>query len=320
VATADVARYHQDALAALATQLERYAARQWRHVDQGDIAGSWAVLLLPLLAELTAAQETAATSAEAYLAAVLAAQGITPDIAGLINPAAFAGIASDGRPLASLLAQPATVAKVALSRGATVRRALAAGQASAQIIARLQVTDAGRVADGVALTATRAVPGYVRMLNPPSCSRCVVLAGRVYEWNAGFDRHPHCDCVHVPAAEDVAGDLRTDPRAHFDSLSVAEQDRIFTQAGAAAIRDGADINRVVNARRGMETAARAAGGRGGRLIRRRVFGRDLFVTTEAVTRRGVNRPVRLMPESIYEIAGNDRAEAVRLLRAHGYIR
>lgn len=102
-------------------------------------------------------------------------------------------------------------------------------------------------------------------------------------------------------------------------MDEAEQDRVFGKAGAQAIRDGADIARVVNARRGMTTAADPSGRR--RLVRDE---RGLFTTTEATTRRG-RLPgqvagARLMPESIYEIAKGDRDEAIRLLRAHGYIR
>ena len=43
------------------------------------------------------------------------------------------------------------------------------------------------------------------------------------------------------------------------------------------------------------------------------------MTTEGTGRRQ-RKPVRLMPESIYEIANGDRTEAIRLLRFHGYIR
>jgi hypothetical protein len=129
---------------------------------------------------------------------------------------------------------------------------------------------------------------------------------------------------------------------------------VFTKAGAEAIRLGADIGQVVNARRGAfglstagarVTAAEARmlrGGRDvGRLETRNVFGRDLYVTTEATTTRGAAgvrlgaredrvktkgarytsaRAPRLMPESILKIAGNDRDEALRLLKRFGYIR
>ncbi|MGH8881331.1 MAG: hypothetical protein ACRD0P_28950 [Stackebrandtia sp.] len=268
---------------------------------------------------LSAAQLAAARRGDAYVAAALASQGATSPAAGVVAASALAGIASDGRPLVSLLLQPAIRAVAAIGHGAPVRESMTAGRFALDMIVRTQLADAGRVAEGVAVTANEDVTGYVRLLVPPSCSRCIILAGRVYEWNAGFERHPKCNCRHIPANEDVAGDLRTDPKAYFNSLDPAEQARIFTNDGAQAIRDGADMNRVVNARRGMETAARAAGGRGGRLIRRNVFGRDLFTTTEAVTKRGVNRQIRLMPESIYELAAGNRGEALRLLRAHGYI-
>lgn len=53
-------------------------------------------------------------------------------------------------------------------------------------------------------------------------------------------------------------------------------------------------------------------------------GRDVFVTTEGVTKRGIygktrgKKPVRLMPESIVSLA-TDRADAIRLLKLYGYI-
>jgi hypothetical protein len=79
----------------------------------------------------------------------------------------------------------------------------------------------------------------------------------------------------------------------------------------------------------------------GRLETVNVFGRDLYVTTEGTTTRGLAgvrlgarengvkaseearytsaRAPRLMPESIYQIADGDRDEAIRLLKRFGYI-
>lgn len=78
-----------------------------------------------------------------------------------------------------------------------------------------------------------------------------------------FKRHPGCDCDAIPLAEwddDETNDARRDwifdPGTYFDSLTEDQQDKIFTKAGAQAIRDGADINQVVNARRGMTTAGK----------------------------------------------------------------
>jgi len=108
------------------------------------------------------------------------------------------------------------------------------------------------------------------------------------------------DCIHIPAREDSADDLRTDPRRYFDSLTAAEQDRQFTKAGAEAIRSGADIAQVVNARSGLYSA-------GGRLL-----------TTTAAKARGQGG-VRLMPDQIFRDA-KDREDAIRLLRRFGYLR
>ena len=141
------------------------------------------------------------------------------------------------------------------------------------------------------------------------------MAGRWYKWNAGFQRHPQCDCVHVPAAEDAAGDLTTNPSDYFDSLTPAQQDSIFTKSGAQAIRDGADINQVVNARRGMYRAQSLGGAR----LTREGITRYGYATNAPGSSVAARRGARLMPETIYEVAA-DRADAVRLLRTNGYLR
>src|SRR5699024_5050468 len=151
---------------------------------------------------------------------------------------------------------------------------------------------------GVDIASRRGV-GYVRMLNPPSCSRCSVLAGKFYRWNAGFRRHPGCDCVHVASTQKAidAGSsegLIHDPYEYFNGLSEAEQNKLYTGAGAQAIRDGADLFQVVNSRRGMSYAGVAKdGSRRGQLI---VDAR----TSEGTSRRGnFGRATRLTPDAIY---------------------
>jgi len=37
-----------------------------------------------------------------------------------------------------------------------------------------------------------------------ACSRCAILAGRFYAFNAGFQRHRHCGCQHVPSGRGTA--------------------------------------------------------------------------------------------------------------------
>lgn len=324
----------------------------WRRVDRANIADSWAALVPQLQVALVDVQRQAAGAADGYLAAVLAEQGLNPAGDGPVNVHALAGVASDGRELDVLLNQPALTALTALSRGHTLDRSLASGEAAVRMIAATQVADAGRTADQVALTARRDATGYRRMLVGKSCSRCVILAGRWYAHNAGFDRHPRCDCIHVPGREDTSDDIRTDPKKYFESLTPAEQDRIFTKAGAESVRLGGDLGQVVNARRGArglttagarvtgDEARMLRGGRErGRLEAVDVYGRQLLVTTEGVTVRGVAgarlgaretgrrkagdryrsaKTPRLMPESILQVA-KDRDDAIRLLRRFGYI-
>ncbi len=294
----------------LAERTAKKLAAVWRKVDPGNISRSWYSFLPEAFAIVASGQIAAGVLVDDYVDRALLLQDIDPDRVGSVQASRLAGVASDGRNLTSLLYQPAVATLTDLQRGGSVAHARAAGLLKLDVIGRTQVADAGRGAESVAIAARRRVTGYVRMLSRPSCSRCIVLAGKFYRWNTGFRRHPRCDCRHVPAREDSADDVRTDPRAAFDDLDEAQQDKVFTKAGAEAIRNGADISQVVNARRGMDTAV--------------VFGQQVLHTREGVTRYGVagrrlKSPVRLMPEQIFIEAKGNRAEAVRLLKLHGYI-
>jgi hypothetical protein len=286
--------------------------RVWSQVEGLD--SSWPTLGARLTVLLTAAQLAAARSSAEYVPEVLASLGVTAEPVAAVSAGAFAGAASDGRPLDTLLYGAVTTAKRAVGRGVPNRDALAAGGRFLDLAVQTQVADAERAATGVQIAVRPDVGGWVRMVNLPSCSRCVVLAGRFYKWNRGFLRHPACDCRHIPATEAVADDLRLNPRR------IVKQGQVtgLSEADRRAItEDGADVGQVINARRGMETAS--------------VYGRRLKVTNEGVTRRGVAGRVmneqgdsyqqtpRLRPEAIYQIAGDDRDEAIRLLRRFGYV-
>jgi hypothetical protein len=321
VTTEALARAHHQGRQRLARAASAAARRAWRKVNLADLDGSWATVEDPLLAAIAAGQLDAAAASEGYLDKVLAEQRIDPAAAARLSPGRFSGIASDGRPLASLLQRSVVATKAAIGAGVAPQRVLAFGYTSLDLIAVTQVADAGRVADQVALVARRKVGGYVRMVGGSCCSRCAILAGRWYRWNQGFKRHPRCRCVNIPSAEDRSGDLRTDPKLHFASLSPAEQDRIYTKAGAAAIRDGADISQVVNARRGMQAAgeSRTRVNQAGLVVNERHRTRTGATTRESTTRSGVAQPGRLMPEQLYLQAGGDRDQAIRLLRLNGYL-
>jgi hypothetical protein len=323
-----LARQHRLRQQDLARRAATVIGRLWRSVSPRAALTSWRSGPGPdAVRTVTVAQAAAAAGADAYVSAAMSAQGVTGRPAGLVVAQMLAGVASDGRDLGSLLEQPAIVVDALVADGMAVSVAARVGAERLDRIVATQVADAARVATGVSTAASRA-DGYIRMLTPPSCSRCALLAGRWYPAATAFTRHPRCDCVHIPALEDLRSEV-TSPEDYFASLPEAEQDRIFTIAGAQAIRDGADIGRIVNARRGANGLAPAGGRltaeelrllRGGRergrLQRVDVGGRQLFVTTELRRRR---RPPRLMPESIYELADGDRGEALRLLKAYGYI-
>ncbi|CBG73130.1 conserved hypothetical protein [Streptomyces scabiei 87.22] len=321
----------------------------WRELDRRDLTGSWEALVGPRIVEAVAVgQFAAATQADPYLNAIEAADGSEPDGTRL-RAAAFAGHASDGRSLESLLYLPVISTKQAIGAGLDDVEAMMRGLNQLLKMAATQVADAGRTAVGAGIAGRRTIQGYIRIAAAPCCARCAILSGKEFGWNAGFQRHPRCDCIHMPATLIARSSLRrgflerremaptvgrggprgfVDAQTYFGSLSRREQDRIFTIAGARAIRAGADITSVVNARRGMYTAS--AFGRRVRATREGTTTRGAFYRSErtrAIRRGQVPadigrqfrlRTPRLMPEEIFRLA-ESRDEAIRMLRRFGYI-
>lgn len=154
-------------------------------------------------------------------------------------------------------------------------------------LVRSLAQDAGRAAQGVSIAARPRI-GHVRMLTPPSCSRCAVLAGRVYRYSSGFLRHPGCDCTMIPTT-------LANPDYIQDPESLMERGLItgLSKADQQAIADGADFNQVVNVRN------RAAG--------------------MSESGRVLSRAGRPTPEAIYRDA-RTQEEALAALQAAGYLR
>jgi hypothetical protein len=150
------------------------------------------------------------------------------------------------------------------------------------------VRDASRTARSVDQATRPAVTGYIRSLTPPSCGRCAVLAGRVYRYSQGFQRHPKCDCLMTPTNEDTGKHLVTDPMDLFEKGQI----RGLSAGDVEAVKAGADLGQVVNVQR------KAAG---------------LTVGSSVVARAG-----RLTPQGCLTI-GSDRAQQLALLRRYGYI-
>ena len=156
----------------------------------------------------------------------------------------------------------------------------------ARLVASL-TQDAGRAAQEVAI-AVRPNIGHVRYLSPPSCSRCAVLAGRVYRYSEGFERHTGCDCVMIPTT-------LANPDFTQDPVDLMERGLVrgLSKADRAAILAGADFNKVVNVR------AKAAG---------------LSESGRVLSRNG-----KMTPEAIFRAAGDDRDALAELLESNGYV-
>jgi hypothetical protein len=162
--------------------------REWSRMGP-DFDVSWAALGRRILLLTVSAQLGAARSGAAYVPATLAELGTPVEPVAEVVPGAFAGVASDGRALDSLLDEAVIKAKVARGGGAPVGEALVVGGRALDMYVHTQVADAARGAASVAIAA-RPKTGWVRMVNPPCCGRCAILAGKWFGWNGGFQRHP----------------------------------------------------------------------------------------------------------------------------------
>lgn len=291
------------------------------HAEQSRIAAAAVVAIRSLFKRRRPIPEVVATTAAFQLAAANAAVRATAEMASsrtpLTKPSAFAGISSKGFPISEPIIAtldaivPAPVEPLPDVWWDRLDEATVRLGEQLEKLVESEVRDAGRSASQVEFVARPDWTNYVRMLVPPSCPRCAILAGRIYRDLDEFSRHPPtCDCVMVPvdsweSAHDAG--YVSSPQEAFDKGQI----RGLSEADAKAIRDGADIVQVVNAVQGMSTPT--------------VLGRRVKATTTGTTKRAAwrkanpTRLVRLRPESIYEFA-KDRDDAIRLLRLYGYLK
>lgn len=241
-------------------QQQRITAQAIREVRRVDTRGSVAVARVVTLYQLASASLAFESTPN-----LLDEQGIEAPTAGTAR-------------LSPLLTGTATVGLLDA----------AADQSAMERLVATLLLDASRTAMAVDLGRRPTLTGYVRSLNPPTCSRCAVLAGRVYRYSTGFQRHPFCDCLMTPTTDTVGKDLITDPSDLVDRGLI----RGLSKADMEAVQSGADLGQVVNVRR------KAAG---------------LTAGSSVVARAG-----RLTPQGILRIA-SDRNQVVELLRRYGYI-
>lgn len=216
---------------------------------------------------LLSLQQAGAALATPYVADALVAQGARADFDARVQSAALVdGTDGGGSWTRNLVYAPLSAHRRAISQGRGASSAITRARFVARAVVLSGMRDMARSALTTAMYVSPDVTWYVRVLRGVSCARCAVLAGRKYRVSA-FRRHPRCDCSMAPSVGDADG-WATDPGEYFDSLDPGTQDRLFTADGARAIRSGADISRVVNARAGVTTVS---GARKGRLLPDGIF-------------------------------------------------
>ena len=262
---------------------------EWSRMDS-DFDSSWRRIGPRVAALVTAAQVGAARDGAAYVPQALEEQDLPTETDGTVRPQAFAGSATilDGLTYGSLddLLYGAVIHAKTVSAEDLAQR-LASGGSKLETLVHTQISDAARMSASTTISATRNA-GWVRMINPPCCQRCAVLAGKFFRSNDGFQRHPQCDCRHVPTSE-----------ANWEDVGMTvkpDQIKDLTKAQRQAIADGADMNQVINSHR--------AGKRSD----------DLMSTNEGAKRYSR----RLTPEGIYKVSAT-REEALKRLRDNGYL-
>jgi hypothetical protein len=250
-----------------------------------------------------------------------------------------------------------TTAKTGIRAGMGAYQAFQAGMTALGVVIGAAVQDMGRQAD-LTLAGARTYTRYVRVCSGQACSRCAILAGMATGRDA-FLRHTCCQCTACPVEVQyrsgkqdwkVPAGLAASPDEYFDALSKADQDRVFTKAGAEAIRAGANPVKVVNARRGAygigyNSHYYTPVEHSGRRLQKITIGTkpdgsplQVYATGEGVTRRGAygraerarvgvststdtyrkTIAIRLMPEQLVVMAHGDAAKLRGLLIRYGY--
>lgn len=343
----DVADARQRQLIALSARATNRSLRLWAQMDYADFDSSWNRIAPAMTSYVASMQLASARGSDQYTTKVASEFDFAP-ARSRVTPEAFAGVDGSGRPLESLLHGAVTTTKTAVGSGLGAVQSFEAGAAYLAAMVKTAMADIGRTADMVS-SAGKGFTRYARVVEPGACSRCIVLAGATQF--KPFKRHPACKCHVEPLPEEIyASDPRTSPDAVFHSMSEAEQDRAFGKAGAEAIREGADVGQVVSARRGASGVSVAAKtpstAQWNRMTKTTIGTRPdgtavrVYTTTEGTTARGrfgraqadmgrarrlagaryaSTARVRLMPETIMEIAGDDQALRRAFLRDAGYL-
>lgn len=247
-----------------------------------------------------------------------------------VDPRQWVGVNGNGMNTIDVMWGAVTKGKQVVSGGGSTDIALHVIEVKLVQRSRTLLADTQRSAAIVAGRSRYLHCGYVRGLTPPSCGRCVILAGQPCG-SEPFERHPSCDCIAIPTSKTPNAAV-TSANEYLDSLSDDQLAKVLgSRANARAWQDGADLNQLVNAYR-----------RSGSVSSAQLYGRNVKYTTEGMTKRGlassrmisagyakeyvkhggrcmkVDRP-RLMPETIYDICARTGKDPRQMLYDYGWI-
>lgn len=302
--------------------------RLWRANAEGDLSKAFMLMMPDLFGALDRTQYLVARDAmDATPRIMQDVDGRAPTPSYEVSPWQWVGVNGNGMNTLDTMWGAIIAGKQAIAAGSPVETALGIVEWTLVMRSRTLLADTQRSVAAVAARSRDPYAGYVRCLTPPSCPRCVILAGR-RSGSIAFQRHPNCDCTAVYTAHPESGML-TDPTSYLNELDDSQLARALGgESYARAYRDGADLYQLVNAQRGIRSA--------------QLYGRNVRYTTEGMTKRGfagrrmidagyarefvknggrylkVDRP-RLMPETIYELCANDPEKARRMLYDYGWI-
>lgn len=339
----DLAQNHQRRLTVLSERTARRVVAEWRRVSPGNLDAGWDAVAPTVERVMSNAQIEAAAMATPFVARSTRMQGVAAPVERAV-PASFAGVTRDGRGVTPELFSAVTSTKTLIGRGMGVGAAFQVGTAAMSMLASNIIRDTGRDAARTAGVG-RGAKYSVRVVQPGACSRCAILAG-VKGYRVDFERHPGCRCTSMWLYDgEVPDGFFASPDEYFESLTPAEQERVFTKSGAWAIREGASPISVVNARRGAYTTAKKHpdGTFGPSRLRPITIGKrpdgsplQVYATTEGNTARGAwgrqqslnvrragdryrrTSSLRLMPEQIMTMSQSPE-HARELLKKYGYL-
>lgn len=164
----------------------------WRRMG-GDWDASFRRLTPDLVSAVSLAQLDMATHSVDFTRKFLDQVDLPDKPVAEIEPSAFIGYTSSGYPTENLMYGSVLASRTAaLEQGLNAPQSLKVGGSWLAGVASSQIADIGRAVTGVGIAARPGLQGYTRFLNPPSCQRCAVLAGRTYRYSTGFRRHPQC--------------------------------------------------------------------------------------------------------------------------------